>query len=126
MNRVLHVEDEPDIREVALMALELVGGMTVAQAGSGRDALAQAKTFAPDLILMDVMMPGMDGPSTLAELRKCPETASIPVIFMTAKVQSQEIERYRAMGAMDVIPKPFDPMTLPDQIREIWNRTHAA
>jgi len=126
MNRVLHVEDEPDIREVALMALEFVGGMTVMQAGSGLEALQQARTFAPELILMDVMMPGMDGPSTLAELRKSPETASIPVIFMTAKVQSQEVDRYRAMGAMDVIPKPFDPMTLPDQIREIWNRTHAA
>jgi len=126
MNRVLHVEDEPDIREVALMALEFVGGMTVMQAGSGLEALQQARTFVPELILMDVMMPGMDGPSTLAELRKSPETASIPVIFMTAKVQSQEVDRYRAMGAMDVIPKPFDPMTLPDQIREIWNRTHAA
>ena len=121
---MLHVEDEPDIREVALMSLQLVGGMTVEQAGSGRDALSQAKSFAPDLILMDVMMPGMDGPSTLAELKKCPDTASIPVIFMTAKVQSHEVERYRAMGAVDVIAKPFDPMTLPDQIREIWTRTH--
>lgn len=124
MNRVLHVEDEPDIREVALMSLQFVGGMTVEQAGSGREALSQARTFAPDLILMDVMMPGMDGPSTLAELKKCPETASIPVIFMTAKVQSHEVERYRAMGAVDVIAKPFDPMTLPDQIRQIWTRTH--
>lgn len=124
MNRVLHVEDEPDIREVALMSLECVGGMTVRQAGSGREALSQARSFAPDLILMDVMMPGMDGPSTLEELKKSPETASIPVIFMTAKVQSHEVERYRAMGAIDVIAKPFDPMTLPDQIREIWTRTH--
>ena len=126
MNRVLHVEDEPDIREVALMALEVVGGMTVTQAASGREALQAVKTCAPDLILMDVMMPGMDGPSTLAELRKSPETAAIPVILMTAKVQSHEIERYRSLGAIDVIPKPFDPMTLSDQIREIWSRNRAA
>jgi CheY-like chemotaxis protein len=125
MNRVLHVEDEPDIQEVARMALEDVGGMTVGLAGSGREALSKAQSFAPDLILMDVMMPGMDGPSTLLELRKCPATASIPVIFMTAKVQSHEVERYRAMGAMDVIAKPFDPMTLSDQIRQIWSRDHA-
>ena len=126
MNRVLHVEDEPDIREVALMALEMVGGLTVGQAGSGREALAQAQSFAPDIILMDVMMPGMDGPSTLLELRKCPQTASIPVIFMTAKVQSQEVERYRALGAMGMIAKPFDPMALPGQILEIWNRRQTA
>ena len=122
MNRVLHVEDEPDIQEVARMALEAVGGLTVEQAGSGKEALAKAAVFAPDVILLDVMMPGMDGPSTLAELRRSPATASIPVIFMTAKVQHQEVERYKQLGALDVIAKPFDPMTLSDSIREIWNR----
>ena len=122
MNKVLHVEDEPDIQEVAKMALEAVGGLTVEQAGSGREALAKAAAFAPDVILLDVMMPGMDGPSTLAELRRCPATASIPVIFMTAKVQNQEVERYKQLGALDVIAKPFDPMTLSDSIREIWSR----
>jgi len=122
MNRVLHVEDEPDIQEVARMALEAVGGLTVEQAGSGKEALAKAAAFAPDVILLDVMMPGMDGPSTLAELRRSPATAGIPVIFMTAKVQNQEVERYKQLGALDVIAKPFDPMTLSDSIREIWNR----
>ena len=122
MTRVLHVEDEPDIQEVAKMALEAVGGLTVEQAGSGKEALAKAAAFAPDVILLDVMMPGMDGPSTLAELRRSPATASIPVIFMTAKVQNQEVERYKQLGALDVIAKPFDPMTLSDSIREIWNR----
>jgi CheY-like chemotaxis protein len=120
MNRVLHVEDEPDIREVAKLALEEVGGMTVEMAACGPDALVKAPAFAPDLILLDVMMPGMDGPATLLELRKNPLTASIPVIFMTAKVQSHEVARYKELGAIGVIAKPFDPMTLADQVRALW------
>lgn len=78
--------------------------------------------FAPDLILLDVMMPGMDGPATLSALHALPETTSTPVIFMTAKVQKIEIENYRKMGAIDVIPKPFDPMTLAQTVRDIWAR----
>ena len=122
MNRVLHVEDEPDIQEVAKLALEAVGGLTVELARSGAEALAKAAAFGPDVILLDVMMPGMDGPTTLTELRRCPATASIPVIFMTAKVQNHEVERFKALGALDVIAKPFDPMTLSDSVREICAR----
>jgi CheY-like chemotaxis protein len=79
-----------------------------------------AATAAPDLLLLDVMMPGLDGPSTLAALRMIEATAATPVIFMTAKVQAGEIAYYRSLGALDVIPKPFDPMELSEQIRRIW------
>lgn len=124
LNRVLYVEDEPDIREVAKLALEAVGGFNVMLCESGQQALDRVSDFAPDLILLDVMMPGMDGPTTLQSLRKIPGTTDTPVIFMTAKVQPQEISEYKALGALDVIPKPFDPMTLSDQIRAIWQRHH--
>jgi two-component system OmpR family response regulator len=122
MERILHVEDEPDIREIARISLQEVGGFEVEQASSGQEALRMAPEFVPDLILLDVMMPGMDGPTTFQALRKLPATARVPVIFMTAKVQSHEVERYKALGALGVIPKPFDPMTLADQVRAMWRK----
>ena len=91
---------------------------------TGGEALDKADEFAPDLILLDVMMPGMDGPSTLETLRKLEQTQETPVIFMTAKTQSHEIERFRNLGALDVITKPFDPMTLADVIKGIWAKHH--
>jgi two-component system OmpR family response regulator len=118
--RILYVEDEPDIRAVAQMALEAVGGFIVTACASGSEALAAAPTAAADLLLLDVMMPGMDGPSTLKALRELAATAGTPVIFMTAKVQAAEIAQYRALGAIDVIHKPFDPMALSAQIGAIW------
>jgi len=118
--RVLYVEDEPDIRMVAQMALEAVGGFTVTACASGSEALAAAPGAAADLLLLDVMMPGIDGPSTLKALRGLPATAQTPVIFMTAKVQTTEIAQYMALGAIDVIHKPFDPMELSAQIGRIW------
>jgi len=126
MERILHVEDEPDIREVAKIALEAIGGFVVESAESGRAALEKALAFVPDVILLDVMMPGMDGPMTFRELRKRPETAEVPIIFMTAKVQAHEVEQYRQMGVLDVIPKPFDPMSLSDQIRAILSAAAGA
>ena len=120
LSRILYVEDEPDIQAVARLALEHIGGFTVEVCSSGHEALERATAFAPDLILLDVMMPGMDGPSTLSRLRELPALSAIPVIFMTAKVQPQEVASYRAMGALDVIAKPFDPMTLSDDIRAVW------
>lgn len=120
LNRILHIEDEPDIQEVAKMTLEAVGGFTVETCSSGQEALEKAPIFLPDLILLDVMMPGLDGPTTLHKLRKLPETASTPIIFMTAKAQAGDIEGLKEIGAIDVITKPFDPMALSDQIREIW------
>ncbi len=118
--RILYVEDEPDIRAVAQMALEAVGGFSVIACASGSEALAAAPTAAADLLLLDVMMPGMDGPSTLKALRDMPATANTPVIFMTAKVQASEIAQYRELGAIDVIHKPFDPMELSAQLVRIW------
>ncbi|MBO9313157.1 MAG: response regulator [Chloroflexus sp.] len=120
LQKILFVEDDPDIQMVAQLALEAVGGYTVQMCSSGKEALAVAEQFAPDLILLDVMMPGMDGPTTLMELRKKPSLTHTPVVFMTARVQRHEIEQYLAMGAADVISKPFDPMTLSAQVADIW------
>jgi CheY-like chemotaxis protein len=122
LQRILYVEDEPDIRAVARLALEMVGGFTVKICNSGSEALAEAEGFAPEMILLDVMMPGMDGPSTLQALREKPSLAAVPVAFMTAKVQPAEVAQYKALGALDVIPKPFDPMALAGQVRAIWER----
>lgn len=123
LQRVLYVEDEPDIRAVADLALSVVGGLEVRLCESGTQALSAARDFMPDFILLDVMMPGMDGPETLKALRAAPELASIPIAFMTAKVQPAEIEAYKALGAADVIAKPFDPMTLAGTVRAIWAKT---
>jgi CheY-like chemotaxis protein len=120
LNNILYIEDEKDIRTIVTMALEMVGKFTVRACGSGADAIAAITGFKPDLILLDVMMPGMDGPTTLACLRKHPEVTDVPAIFMTAKVQPHEIEYLKTLGAIDVIAKPFDPMTLPDSIRRAW------
>jgi CheY-like chemotaxis protein len=122
LTRILYVEDDADIRTVASFSLETVGGFVLAVCASGKEALAQATAFAPQLLLLDVMMPGMDGLETLAALREMPETAATPAVFMTAKVQQQEVARFLTLGAVDVISKPFDPMTLSDEIRAIWDR----
>ncbi|WP_372922635.1 response regulator [Roseovarius sp.] len=119
VERILYVEDEEDIRAVAQLALESVGGFTLKSCASGEEALREAEAFAPDLILLDVMMPGMDGPSTLHALREIPALADVPVAFMTAKVQPAEIEYFKSLGAREVIAKPFDPMTLAEQVRAI-------
>ncbi|MDW5442302.1 response regulator [Polaromonas sp. SM01] len=122
LQRILYVEDEPHIRTIAQMALEAVGGLTVVACASGREALATAPNADADLLLLDVMMPGMDGLNTLQALRQLPATAHTPVIFMTAKVQAAEVAQYQALGALDVIAKPFDPMELSAQIRRIFDR----
>ena len=124
LTRILYVEDEPDIQTVACMALETIGGFTVQACSSGQEAIDAAPAFSPDLILLDVMMPGMDGPATMEALRKLPVTADVDVIFMTAKVQSHEVEHYRELGAVEVIAKPFDPMTLAAQLQAIWDQQH--
>ena len=120
LSRILYVEDEPDIRAIAQMALEAVGGFTVIACASGQEALNAAPGSQAELLLLDVMMPGMDGPSTLKALREIPVTASTPVIFMTAKVQAAEVAAYKALGALEVISKPFDPIELSAQIQTIW------
>ena len=120
LERILYVEDDPDIQTVAALALEVVGGFNVKVCSSGEQALEEAVAYAPDMILLDVMMPGMDGPSTLAALRKLPSLEKVPVAFMTAKVQPHEVDQLIALGAESVIAKPFDPTTLATQIREMW------
>ena len=120
LHRILYVEDEPDIQAVAKLALEMVGGFEVKICSSGAEAVRDAASFEPDMILLDVMMPEMDGPETLTALRDQPRLAEVPVAFMTAKVQTAEVEHYKSLGARDVIPKPFDPMTLADRVRSIW------
>lgn len=124
LTRILYVEDEPDIRLVARLALEKLGGFTVEVCASGAEALQRAPAFRPQFILLDVMMPEMDGPATFRALRAQPGMAAVPVAFMTAKVQSDEIAHFRELGAVDVIPKPFDPMTLASQVEQIWARCH--
>jgi two-component system OmpR family response regulator len=121
LTRILMVEDEADIQVVARLALEAVGGFMVDVCSSGQEAIDRAPAFGPDLILLDVMMPGMDGPTTLRALRETPATAAVPVVFMTAKVQPHEVAGFRALGALGIIAKPFDPMTLPTTILDIWS-----
>ena len=120
LERILVVEDEEDIRAVAEVALEVVGGFTLQTCASGQEALEVIGDFGPQLVILDVMMPGMDGPETLRAIRERPGQTDVPAVFMTAKVQSEEIASYLAEGAVDVIPKPFDPMTLADRVRDIW------
>ncbi len=124
LNRILYVEDEEMLRTVTNLALTRIGKFTVELCDSGTRAVAVAKSFKPDLILLDVMMPGMDGPATLRALQADTETAGIPVIFITAKVQPREVEAFLALGVIDVVPKPFEPMTLARDIRAIWDRHH--
>lgn len=123
LTRITHVEDEPDIRAIAELALKDIAGYEVDLCSSGTDALARVSGFRPDLIILDVMMPGMDGIETYKRLRQMPELATTPIVFMTAKAMQHEVERYKAMGAAGVIAKPFDPLRLPDRIGEIWNQS---
>ena len=120
LKKILYVEDEPDIQMIARVALENVGGFELLICSSGPEAIEKAEGFNPDLLLLDVMMPGMDGPSTLKELRKIPQLEKTPVMFMTAKVQPQEVEFLKSLNVADVIAKPFDPMGLANNIRESW------
>lgn len=121
LQRILHAEDDPSIQAVAKVALEMIGGYQVLACSSGQEALAQVARFDPQLILLDVMMPGMDGPETLSRLRELIDLKGIPVVFMTAKVQPEELDELRRLGAQDVIVKPFDPMQLAMRIRSIWD-----
>lgn len=124
LQRILLVEDELDIQMVASMALEDLGGFEVAVCSSGIEALDRVPVFQPDLILLDVMMPDLDGPGTLLALEQLP-SARPPVVFMTARAQLSEIEEYRRSGAIDVIIKPFDPMKLAATVRDIWTEFHS-
>ena len=121
--KILYVEDEADIREIARFALE-DEGFELLICESGMEALKKASAYQPDLILLDVMMPEMDGPTTLIKLRELDGMATVPVIFLTAKVHPNDVSQFIKLGSLDVIPKPFDPMQLASQIKMIWNSWH--
>ncbi|SCA54863.1 Response regulator receiver domain protein (CheY-like) [Candidatus Terasakiella magnetica] len=125
LQKILYVEDEPDIRDIAQLVLENVGGFDVLAVDGGQKALQQINDFAPDLVLLDAMMPEMDGPTTFKEIRKLPNFKEIPIAFLTAKLMDDDIKGYLALGAIGVIAKPFDPMTLSEQVRDLWSKATA-
>ncbi|NJL04064.1 MAG: response regulator [Chloroflexaceae bacterium] len=121
LHKILVVEDDPDIQAIVRLALELTGGYTVEVCATGYEAIERAPMFAPDMILLDVMMPGIDGPDTLHALRALPQLGNTPIIFLTARVQPHDLERYRALGVRDVIAKPFNPMSLAQTLQTMWS-----
>jgi CheY-like chemotaxis protein len=116
--RILIIDDESDIREVAQISLEMMGGWQVLTSESGQDGLEKAKADQPDAILLDVMLPDMDGPTTLQNLQADPSTSHIPVVFLTAKIQTADRNRFASLGVVAVIAKPFDPINLASQVAE--------
>lgn len=125
LKRILLVEDDPDVQTIASMALIDIGEFDLTVCSSGREAIDLVGRIRPQMILLDVMMPDMDGPTTLDEIRRLPLSPQPPVIFMTAKVQPQEQQRYLSLGAVEVIAKPFDPVTLADRLHAAWARLRA-
>lgn len=117
MNKILFVEDDDDIRDVAMMSLELEPGLELRSCASGAEALKVAHSWVPDLVLLDVMMPHMDGPTTLQALRGISGFENVPVVFLTARTQATEQEHLRSLGAKGVIAKPFNPLTLASEVR---------
>ncbi|NKX45924.1 response regulator [Roseicyclus persicicus] len=120
---ILHADDEEDILAIAKLALEVVGGLSIVQCSSGHQAIELAQRHKPDFLLLDVMMPGIDGVETLRRIRQIEGCHRTPAVFMTAKVLNDDRARLLASGAEAVIAKPFDPMTLASQIVEIWRKS---
>lgn len=118
MRRVLIIDDDDDIREVAGLSLESVAGWTIRGASNGAEGIACAREFRPDAILMDVMMPGMDGPTTFRRMQQIVELADIPVLLLTAKVHGVDQRRFAGLGVAAVLVKPFDPLRLAEQISD--------
>ena len=121
LRSLLYVDDDDDIREIVALSLGLDGTLNVVTSASGEEALTVMRAQPPDLVVLDVMMPGMDGPAVLERMRADLALREIPVIFMTAKTNAQEIARFRGLSAIGVIAKPFDPMALGGQVRALWN-----
>lgn len=122
LTRIMHVDDARDIRDVVRLALETLGGFTIESCASGGEAIAKAPAFEPELLLLDDMMPGIDGPATFRRLRELPGMDRTPAIFMTAQAAPEDIARLQALGALAVIPKPFDPVTLAARVRATWEQ----
>lgn len=122
LKRVLLVDDDEDIRSVVQMTLEAIGGLAVETCASGEEALAAILTFRPDLVILDVEMPGTDGTETLEKIRSDARMSDLAVVFFTARSRDQVLGRYGSLGALDVIAKPFDALKLSEQIRSIWDQ----
>jgi len=122
LNRICYVEDDEDIQRIVRLSLEKVGKMTVEVVSDPTLAIAAITAFRPDLVMLDWMMPKMDGPTLFREMRQRPETSALPVVFITAKASQRELDELAAMGAAGTISKPFSPKDLPDQLREIWKK----
>jgi CheY-like chemotaxis protein len=122
LRRILHVDDDEDIRIITKLTLEAVGGFTVMQCASGQEAIDQAAEFEPDLILLDVMMPGLDGEETFLKLKEVEALKMAPIVFATAKVHEESVTRLFSIGAAGVIAKPFDPLALPRALQSLWER----
>lgn len=120
LRRIMFVEDDPDIAFLAVMALQDIGGFELFHFGSGKEALEHVQDVDPDLVILDYSMPGMNGDEVLAALRSRPETKHIPVLFMTASVMPAHVSRLKALGAIEVLRKPFDPLQLSEQVRRAW------
>ena len=124
LEHILCIDDERDILEIVRLCLETVGNYKVTTCYGGKAGIAQALEVHPDLIMIDVMMPDLDGPSTFRKMQDHEDLKNIPVIFMTARVQKTEVDEYLQLGAVAVIAKPFDPMSLSDEIEKIWRSLH--
>jgi CheY-like chemotaxis protein len=122
LNKICYVEDDEDIQRIVRLSLERVGKMTVEVVGDPMVAIETMKAFGPDLVLLDWMMPGMDGPTLFRAMKERPETQSLPVVFITAKANQVELDELTAMGAAGAISKPFSPKDLPEQLRAIWDK----
>ena len=120
LNRICYVEDDEDIQRIVRMSLERVGKLTVEVVSDPMVAIDRMIAFKPDLVMLDWMMPGMDGPTLFKKMRTVPETSALPVVFITAKASQRELDELRALGAAGTISKPFSPKDLPTQLREIW------
>lgn len=121
LRRVCCVEDDEDIRRILRLSLEKIGKLTVELVSDPAMAIERIVAFGPDLVMLDWMMPGLDGPALLRRMREVPETRAVPVVFVTAKASQRELAELQALGAAGAISKPFAPAALPDQLRAIWS-----
>jgi CheY-like chemotaxis protein len=122
LNRICYVEDDEDIQKIVRMSLERVGKMTVEVVSDPLQAIEAIKAFKPELVMLDWMMPGMDGPTLFRKMKELPEVRGLPVVFITAKASQAELDELRALGAAGTISKPFSPRDLPEQLRAIWSK----
>ena len=120
LNRICYVEDDEDIQRIVRMSLERIGKMTVEVVGDPLKAIDAITAFKPQLVMLDWMMPGMDGPTLFRRMKEVTETASLPVVFITAKAAQKELDELKQLGAAGTVSKPFTPKDLPEQLRAIW------